>query len=91
MRAGTAVVFDHLPDLVRGSGVPAGVGEVAAVVGQHDVDLVGDGFDQSVQEACRDTRRRFRVSISEDKLAGPIDGDKQIEPAFGRLNSAMSI
>ena len=64
----------------------SGIGEVGSVVGQDDVDLVRNGFDEMTQEIAgvaplgrlREARRR--------RICCPIDSDEHIELAFGGLH-----
>ena len=62
------------------------IGELDAVVGQHDFDLMGDGFDQLIEErdGCRGVGL-FNES-GERKLRRAIDGDKQKQLAFLRAH-----
>lgn len=59
-----------------------GIGEVDPIVGQHGVDLVGNGFDEVKQEVSRDPPCGLLVQLGEGELRGPIDGDEEVEPAL---------
>ena len=69
----------------RAVGVAWPKAELDAVVGQDGVDLVGNGGDQSDEEG----RGRHPVGavdpLHEGELAGPVDGDEQMELALRRL------
>jgi hypothetical protein len=39
---------------------------MGAIVGQHCVNLVGHGFNQGLQEVCRDARK-FGRAVDRDK------------------------
>jgi hypothetical protein len=56
--------------------------ELDAVVGQHGVDLVGHGFEETAEEVGRDPRRGFLVQLDEGELRGAVDGDEQVELAL---------
>jgi hypothetical protein len=58
------------------------IGELDAVVGKDGVDLVGNGIDQSLQEAHRHRRRCAAVELGESELRGSVDRDEEIELAF---------
>jgi hypothetical protein len=58
-------------------------GEVGSVVGEDGVDLVGDGGDQAAQEVRSRPTGHFLMQFDEGELRGPVDGDDQIELAFG--------
>ena len=62
------------------------IGELDAVVGQHDFDLIGDGFDQLVEE--RDGCRGVGLlnQPGEGELRRAIDGDEQEQFAFLRTH-----
>ena len=62
------------------AGALRAIGELDAVVGQHGVDLVGNGRDQA-QEGCGRDPVAFS-SVREGELRGPVDGDEQIEFAL---------
>ncbi len=57
-------------------------GELNAVVGEHGVDLVGDGLQEVAQEVGRDARGRLLVQFDEGELGRPLDGDEEVELAF---------
>ena len=59
-------------------------GEVGSVVGQHRVDLVGDGGDQAAQEVCRGAARDLLVQFDEGELGRSVDRDEQVELALRR-------
>src|SRR5215475_9717430 len=59
-----------------------GIGEVGPVVGEDGVDLVGDRFDEMQQEVSRNPPCGLLMQLGEGELRGPIDGDKEVEPAL---------
>jgi len=58
------------------------IGELDAIVGEHGVDFVGDGFDQSLEEVCRDPAIGLLVQFGVDEFGCSIDGNEQVELAF---------
>ena len=77
---------DHLPDFHWRPGVASGIGEVGSVVGKDRVDLVRDGLDQSTEEVCGVAPRDRLAEFDKGELRGPVDGDEEIEFAFGGSN-----
>ena len=57
-----------------------------AVIGEHDFDLVGDGFDELLKERSRHRRIGHFKKAGKGDLRCSIDGDKQIELAFHGSN-----
>ena len=60
--------------------------ELDAIVGENGVDLVGDSRDQSFEEGRGRGPSRLLDQLHEGELAGAIDGDIEIELAFGGLD-----
>jgi hypothetical protein len=58
--------------------LPVVLDELHAVVGQHGVDLIGNGPDQGLEEACGDELRCFPMNPGEDELRGPIHRDEEV-------------
>ena len=77
------LAFDHLPDLDWAPAFSPWIGEVGAVVGQHDMDPVGHGLDQGMQEVRGDTGRGFFMQLGKGELGGPVDRNEEVKPAFG--------
>ena len=75
-------VRDGLLDQSARPSPGAGGGELDAVVGEHGVDLVGDGRDQAQQELSRDGGGGLLVQLDEGELGGAVDGDEQVELAL---------
>ena len=70
----------------RTVGVARRKAELDAVISQDRVDRVGNGRDQSDEEArCRDPVGA-PDQLHEGEFAGPINGDEQMELALGGLN-----
>ena len=55
--------------------VPRRMAELATVIGQDDVDRVGDRCDQIVQEGCGNASLGCVVQLRVGELARAIDGD----------------
>ena len=75
-----------LDDKGRGRSASTRCGEVGAVVGQDDVDLVGNSFDQMAQEIASCAPLGLAMKFDEDEFARSIDGDEHVELAFGALH-----
>ena len=72
----------HLPDVLWRPAVPARLGEVRAVVGEHGVDLVGNGGDEVTKEVARDAPRCLLVQLDEGELGRAVDGHEEVELAL---------
>jgi hypothetical protein len=59
------------------------IGELDAVVGEHGVDAVRNGFDERVEEGYCSSHVCFFHEFDDGQLRSPIDGDEQVELAFG--------
>ena len=66
----------------RAGAVPGQIGELDSVVGENRVDPVGNDLDERLQESRRDFPGCLLAQLGMGELAGPVDGDEQIEPAF---------
>lgn len=75
-------VGDRLLDQRHGRPSGAGRGELDAVVGEHGVDLVGDGCDQPQQEVSRDGGGGLLVQFDEGELRSAVDGDEHVQLAL---------
>jgi len=64
-------------------GVARREGELDAVVGQYRVDFLGHSLDQGDQEGRGRCSTSPGDELNEGELAGPIDGDIEVEFAFG--------
>jgi hypothetical protein len=60
------------------SGIARG-GEVGAVVGKNDVDAVGDGLDQFIQELRSDAAGGLLDQPGESELGSAVDRDEEVE------------
>jgi hypothetical protein len=47
---------------------------------------IGNGLDQGMQEVCGHTRGGLHVQLGKGELGGPVDGDEEVEPAFGGVH-----
>ena len=63
-----------------------GCGEMGAIIGQHDADLVRHGFDKVPQEITCSFAKGFAMKLDEGEFARAINGHEEIEPAFRRLH-----
>jgi len=57
--------------------------ELNAVVGEHGVNFVRNGFDKRHQEDGRGRSAGLLHKLYEGKFAGPIDRNIQVQLAFG--------
>jgi len=55
------------------------VHEVCAVIGEHSVDGVGNGGNQSSEKIGRDSSRGAFVELGKGEFAGPVDGNEEVE------------
>ena len=67
-------------------GVARLLGELDAVVGQNCVDFVGNGLEQGDEERTGRFPASLPDQLSDGELAGAVDGDEQVELAFGGLH-----
>jgi len=58
------------------------VGELASIVGEHDLDPVGHGGDNSLQEEARGLGIGLVDEPSDRELGGAVDRDEEIELAL---------
>lgn len=81
-----ATQIEHMGDPLRRRPVAVArrMAELAAVIGQDRVYLVGHNFDQFVQESRRYFPVRFIVQLRIGELACAVDSHKQIEFSFLR-------
>lgn len=66
--------------------VPGQVGKLDTVVGANGVDRAGHVRNKRVQEGSGFMDRRLRRELDEGEFRRPIDGNEEIELAFGRLH-----
>jgi hypothetical protein len=59
------------------------VRELDAVVGQHDMDVVGDGLNQGVEKGRGGDGVGAVDELNEGELRGPVDADEEVGFAFG--------
>ena len=72
----------HLPDVLWRPATAGGLCEMRAVVGEHRVDLVGDGCGEGAEKVTGDAPRGLLVQLREGELRGPVDGDEEVELAL---------
>lgn len=94
VRLGEAVLdvvclADHVEaHLARPGGVAIArlLGELDAIIGQDRVDTVGHGFQQVIEELPCGSPVGLVDQPGDCELAGSVDGDEQVQLAFGRLH-----
>ena len=59
---------------------------MGSIIGQHDADPVGHGFDKVAQEITCSFAQGFAMKLDEGEFARAINGHEEIEPAFRRLH-----
>ena len=59
------------------------IGELNAVIGEHGVDAVGNGFNERVEEGGSGPHIRLLDELAHSELGGPVDGHQQVKLAFG--------
>src|SRR5512132_1990098 len=69
----------------RAVGVTRGKPELDAVVSQDGVDLRGHGRDEGRGEGRGSDAVGFVHQLDEGELAGPVDGNEEVELSFGGL------
>lgn len=62
----------------RSQAVLNGIAELNAVVGEHGVDLVGNGFDKSFEEAGCGLDVGGLMQLGESELGCSVDGHEQM-------------
>jgi len=60
------------------------IGELDAIVGEHDLDSVGHGGDKGLQEGARGLRIGLVDELSDCELGGAVGLDEEIEFALRR-------
>ena len=75
---------DAVEDVLEGMNVPVVVGELDAIVCEHDVEPVGHGCDQIAQERGSGHFPGLLVQFDIGELGGAVDGDEQVEPIVGK-------
>ena len=87
---------DTVKDALEGINVPIMIGELDAIVHQHDVEPVGHGGDQVAQKGCGGHFPGLLVEFHESELGGAVpsrafsmpcqatDCDEEIQPIVGK-------
>ena len=73
-------------DVLEGEAVSLLIGELDAIVGEDDVNFVGNSGDQIAQELRGQHLAGLAVQFEISKLAGSINGNKEIEFSLCCLN-----
>ena len=66
-------------DVLRSRSGIARRSEVGAVVGENNMDAVGNGLDQFIQELCSDAAGGLLDQLDESELGSAVDRDKEVE------------
>lgn len=77
---------DPVEDVLEGINVPIMIGELDAIIRQHDVEPVGHGSDEITQKGCCGHFPGLLVQLHESELGGAVNGNEQVKFAFSRLN-----
>ena len=77
---------DAVKNVLASKSVPFLIGELNAIVSEDDVDPVRHCGNQIAQKLCRQHLASLGVQFDIGKLAGSINGNKEIEFALSRLN-----
>lgn len=72
----------HRFDVVGRPPIAGRVGEVCAVVGEHDLDPVGNSTGESFEGVASHTAGCRLMQLDESELGRPVDGDEQVALAF---------
>src|SRR5262245_53309288 len=62
------------------------LGELCTIIRQHRVDLVGHRGDEGAQEIGSDPACGLLMQLGKGKLAGTVNGDKELQAAFFRMH-----
>ncbi len=69
---------DPVEDMLEGINVPIMIGELDAIIRQHDVEPVGHGGDEIAQEGCCCHFSGLLMQFHENEFGGAIDGNEEI-------------
>lgn len=86
MRPESAPLRQHLLDLRRRPSLAARIGEMRSVVGEHDVDFIGNGLDQREQEVGGNPGRGSLMQLDEGEFRSAVDRHKHVELPFGHAD-----
>jgi hypothetical protein len=59
------------------------IGELYAVLGEHGLDAVRNGFHERFEEGCGSLHIGLFHEFDHSELRGPVDGHEQVELALG--------
>ena len=79
-------VADPVEDVVERITIAGAVGELDAIVRQHGMDGVRDGFDQIAQELGGRHLACLLMQFDKSELGRSVNRDKEIQLAFGGLH-----
>ena len=74
-----------IKDMLEGEALLLLIGKLNAVVRQHNMNGIGNGSNEITQKLRGQHFTCLRMNFDVDKLAGSINGNKEIELALGRL------
>jgi hypothetical protein len=80
------LLTDASKDLLKSLDIALPIGELEAVIGEHRVDLVGDGGHQVPEELRGDHLGGCCLPLGIGQLAGAVNRDKPGECAFFRAD-----
>lgn len=72
------ILRPHRLDVLVRPAVPSRIGEVRAAVGQHRVDLVGNGRSQRPEEIAGNPSSGLFDQLGEGELRCPVNGNKEV-------------
>ena len=75
-----------IKDVLEGEALPLLIGKLNAVVRQYDMNGIGNGGNEITQKLRGQHFTCLYMNFDIDKLAGSINGDKEIELALSRLH-----
>jgi hypothetical protein len=79
---------EHVGQALSGCsvGVARRQAELDTIVGQHGVDAIGHGSDEGYEEGGGCDAGGALDQLDEGELAGAVNGDEEVELAFGSLH-----
>jgi hypothetical protein len=78
-----AMQVQEVSDLYWRPRAASGIDEVDPIVCEDGVDLVRRSPDERAQEIADDPRRGLLMKLERGEFGRPVDGDVQVELAFG--------
>ena len=75
-----------IKDVLEGEALPLLIGKLNAVVRQHNMNGIGNGGNEITQKLRGQHFTSLRMNFDVDKLAGSINGNKEIKFSLSRLH-----